>query len=249
MRTQVKTKDEIQAMRASGKILAEILQILKAATQEGMPTKEFDRLAREELKKRGAQAAFLGYQDFPASICVSINDEIAHGIPGDYELQQGDMVHLDFGVTYEGMITDAGIGFVLGVASEDQKRLLTGTEKALMAGIAKVRDGVRTGDIGAAIEQTLTKYQLDVVYELGGHGVGHAVHEDPFVGNYGTAGTGEALKSGMTIAIEPNVSLGGHEMYLDNNGWTWRTKTGAQAVQFEHTVLVTHDGYEVLTQV
>ncbi|MCC7543252.1 type I methionyl aminopeptidase [bacterium] len=249
MRTQIKTQDEIAAMRTSGKILAEILQLLKQATRVGMATQELDHMAREELKKRGAKAAFLGYQDFPAALCISINDEIAHGIPGDYVLQDGDLVHLDLGVSYEGMITDAGIGYVLGEATDDQQRLLIGTEKALMAGIVMVKEGARTGDIGAAIEKTLDKYRLDVVYELGGHGVGHTVHEDPFVGNYGTPGTGESLRAGMTIAIEPNVSLAGHEMYLKNNGWTWCTKTGALAVQFEHTVLVTEDGYEILTQV
>ena len=147
------------------------------------------------------------------------------------------------------MITDAGIAFVAGKPSEDQQRLITGTKKALDAGIAVIKDGVRVGDIGHAIEATLDKYQLAVVYELGGHGVGHSVHEDPYIGNYGTAGTGEALRSGMTVAIEPNVSLSGHEMFLEDNGWTWSTKSGALAAQFEHTVLVTDDGYEILTQV
>ena len=249
MKTQLKTADELAAMRKGGKVLAQTLQILKEATKPGMPTSEYDRLARAELTKHGMQAAFLGYQGFPASICVSVNHEIAHGIPGEYEIQDGDLVHLDFGVACEGMITDAGIAFVAGKPSEDQQRLITGTKKALDAGIAVIKDGVRVGDICHAIESTLDKYQLAVVYELGGHGVGHSVHEDPYLGNYGTAGTGEALRSGMTVAIEPNVSLSGHEMFLEDNGWTWSTKSGALAAQFEHTVLVTDDGYEILTQV
>ncbi len=249
MRTQIKTADEVAAMRRGGKVLAQTLQILKEASKPGMPTREYDRLARAELTKHGMQAAFLGYQGFPAAICVSVNHEIAHGIPNDYIIQDGDLVHLDFGVTCEGMITDAGIAFVVGKATEEQQRLIKGTKKALDAGIAKVKDGVRVGDIGAAIESTLEAYQLAVVYELGGHGVGHNVHEDPYIANFGTAGTGEALRSGMTVAIEPNVCLVGHEMYLEDNGWTWSTKSGALAAQFEHTVLVTDTGCEILTQV
>jgi len=244
MRTQIKTQAEIQSMRHSGRILAEILQELKQATVVGMPTEEFDRLAREALHKRRAKAAFLNYNGFPATICVSINDEIAHGIPGPYELQEGDLVHLDFGVIWDGMITDAGLSFILGEATADQKRLLTGTEKALYAGIEQVKDGVRVGDIGSAIEKVLLAHKLAVVYELGGHGVGHQVHEDPYIPNFGSAGTGEALRA---VAIEPNVSLSGHDMHLLKNGWTWSTKSGALACQFEHTVLVTESGYEILT--
>jgi len=250
MRTQIKTADELQAMRRSGKILAQILQELKELTVVGMPTIEIDRIAREKLKQHNAQAPFLNYDGFPASICISINDEIAHGIPNDYELRDNDLVHLDFGVSIEGMITDAGIAYILGdKPTADQERLLKGTKKALDEGILLVRDGVRTGDIGAKIESVLKRYQLDVVYELGGHGVGHTVHEDPYIANYGTAGTGETLLAGMTVAIEPNVSLKGHEMILDSNGWTYKTKSGALAAQFEHTVLITETGSEILTLV
>ncbi|MDQ5944136.1 MAG: methionyl aminopeptidase [Patescibacteria group bacterium] len=250
MKTQVKTAEEIRGMRASGKILATILAELMDQARVGMQTKEIDQLARTLLEKHNAEAAFLGYQGFPGAICISINDEIAHGIPGDRVMETGDLVHFDFGVRYQGMITDAGRSFVLGAKpTEDQARLLTGTQKALDAAIALVQDGVRIGDLGAAVEATCDRYDLKIVYELCGHGVGHTVHEEPTIMNYGMQGTGERLKAGWTVALEPNVSLGSHDMYLADNGWTWITKDGSLAAQFEHTVLITDTGVEVLTKI
>lgn len=236
-------------MRTSGKILATILQELRETTKVGMTTGEIDALAARRLKEAGAEAAFLRYNDFPASICISINEEIAHGIPGERVLEEGDLVHLDFGVRYNGMITDAGFGFVLGKPTPDQSRLLKGTEAALKAAIATLHDGVRVGDIGAAVEATIARYDLTIIYELCGHGVGHHVHEDPIIPNYGTTGTGETLRAGMTVALEPNISLGGHEMYLANDGWTWTTKDHSLATQAEHTLLITEQGCEILTQI
>lgn len=247
MRTQIKTNQEIADLRRSGKILATILAELKNMTRVGMTTQEIDTRARELLQLNAAQAAFLDYQGFPATICISINEEIAHGIPDSRILEDGDLVHLDFGVSYKGMITDAGVAFVLGKPSSDQKRLLDGTKAALDAAIAVVKDGVRLGDIGAAVERTTEKYNLAVIYELCGHGVGHQVHEEPTITNFGTPGTGEALRAGMTIALEPNVSLGTHDMFLAANGWTWITKDGSLAAQFEHTVLITETGCDILT--
>ncbi len=248
MRTQVKTTQEIRDMRASGKILATILAELMDRAKIGMKTREIDAMARKLLEKHGAEAAFLGYRGFTGAICISINDEIAHGIPGDRVMEAGDLVHFDFGVRYKGMITDAGQSFVLGAKpSEDQDRLLRGTQKALDAAIALVKAGTRTGDLGAVVEKTCEQYDLKVVYELCGHGVGHGVHEEPTIMNYGTKGTGERLRAGWTVALEPNVSLGDHEMYLADNGWTWMTQTGSLAAQFEHTVLVTDRGSEILT--
>lgn len=249
MKTQVKTQQEIADMRISGRILATILAELKEFTKVGITTKDIDNEAARLLVQNKAEAAFLNYQGFPASICISINDEIAHGIPDSRVLEDGDLVHLDFGVRYNGMITDAGFGFVLGKPTDDQQRLLTGTKKSLDAAIAQVRDGVRIGDIGQAVEEVCDKYDLKIVYELCGHGVGHVVHEEPTITNYGLRGTGESLKAGYTIALEPNVSLGSHEMYLADNGWTWMTKDGSLSVQFEHTVLITENGCEVLTEI
>ncbi|MBP9827346.1 type I methionyl aminopeptidase [Candidatus Saccharibacteria bacterium] len=248
MRTQIKTSQEIQDMRISGRILATILAELQTGLRVGMQTKEIDDTARHLLQQHHAEAAFLGYQDFPATICISVNDEIAHGLPGSRVLEEGDLVHLDFGVRYNGMITDAGVSLILGEATKQQARLLKGTKAALDAAIDQVKDGVRIGTIGAAVERVCDEYDLKVVYELCGHGVGHTVHEEPTIMNYGTIGTGEALRAGMTIALEPNVSLNDHDMYLADNGWTWMTKNGSLAAQFEHTVLITESGYEILTQ-
>lgn len=249
MRTQIKTSEEIKHIRESGRILATILQELIADTHAGRTTGDVDAQARSLLAKHGSEAAFLHYNGFPGAICISVNDEIAHGIPGKRVMEEGDLIHFDFGVRYKGMITDAGIGFVIGTPTTDQDRLLKGTKKALDAAIATVRDGVRVGDIGAAVEATLEKHQLFCIYELCGHGVGHQVHEDPIIPNYGMKGTGESLKAGMTVALEPNVSLGTHEMYLADDGWTWTTKDGSLSTQAEHTVLVTQDGCEILTQI
>ena len=248
MKTQVKTQQEIVDMRESGRILATILQDLIEGTEAGMTTSDIDKRARALLEKHKSKAAFLDYNGFPGAICISVNDEIAHGIPGNRVMREGDLIHYDFGVRYKGMITDAGIGFVIGTPTPDQQRLLAGTVKALDAAIATIRDGVRVGDIGAAVESTLERYDLACIYELCGHGVGHQVHEDPIIPNYGTAGTGEALRTGMTVALEPNVSLGSHEMYLAEDGWTWTTKDHSLSTQAEHTVLVTDDGCEILTQ-
>ncbi len=247
MKTQVKTSQEIADMRKSGRILATILAELKDFTHVGMATSEIDHEARRLLAQNNAEAAFLDYDGFPASICISINDEIAHGIPGSRVLEDGDLVHLDFGVRYNGMITDAGFGFVLGKPTEDQARLLKGTEAALKAAIDVAKAGTPLGDIGFAVESTCNRYDLKVIYELCGHGVGHTVHEEPTIMNYGRQGTGERLQAGWTVALEPNVSLGTHDMHLDTNGWTWLTSDGSQAIQFEHTVLITDDGAEILT--
>lgn len=249
MRTQVKTAQEIEDMRMSGKILATILAELIDKARVGMQTREIDQMARKLLEQHDAEAAFLNYQGFPGAICISVNEEIAHGIPGERIMEAGDLVHFDFGVRYNGMITDAGRSFVLGAKpTADQERLLTGTQKALDAAIALVKHDVRIGDLGAAVETVCDKYDLKVVYELCGHGVGHSVHEEPTITNYGTKGTGERLKAGWTVALEPNVSLGDHDMYLADNGWTWITKDGSLAAQFEHTVLVTDEGAEILTK-
>jgi methionyl aminopeptidase len=247
--TQVKTQQEIADMRIGGKILASILAELIDRAQVGMKTMEIDNMARQLLDKHRAKSAFLGYQGFPAAICVSINEEIAHGIPGERVMEAGDLVHFDFGVTYNGMITDAGKSFVLGAPpTPDQARLLKATELALDAAISLATSGARIGDIGSAVESVCDRYDVAVVYELCGHGVGHGVHEEPTIPNYGHPATGEKLESGWTVALEPNISLSDHEMYLADNGWTWITKGGSIAAQFEHTVLVTEGKAEILTQ-
>jgi methionyl aminopeptidase len=247
MKTLIKTPEEIANMRLSGQILGEILQTVAAATIPGITTESLDKMAAAELSKRGAKAAFLGYNGFPANICISVNNEIVHGIPGPRVIEEGDLVGLDFGVNYNGMITDSAVTIAVGKVSADAKHLLQYTNQALSAGIAALHDGVRVGSIGAAIETELEKGGLKVIETLGGHGVGHKVHEDPFIANFGTAGTGETLKAGMTIALEPIASLGTHDTHLASDGWTYVTDDGSLSAQFEHTILITQDGAEILT--
>lgn len=247
MKTQIKSEDEIARMRQSGKILYEILTIVSNEAQIGVTTKQLDEIAASELKKRSAKAAFLGYNGFPASICISINDEIVHGIPSKREITDGDIVGLDFGVDYEGMITDSAVTVAVGDIDNNQKRLLEYTKRALYSAVDVIKDGVRVGDIGDAVNQQLRAGNLKVIKDLGGHGVGHQVHEDPIILNFGHHGTGETLRAGMTIAIEPIASIGTHDTYLANDGWTYMTVDGSMSAQFEHTILITRSGAEVLT--
>jgi methionyl aminopeptidase len=249
MITKVKTDREIAAMRESGRMLATILAYLKPKVEAGMSTKDIANLAAAELKGMDGKAAFLGYQGFPDVICISVNDEVVHGIPRpDKIIAEGDIVGLDFGVNYQGMITDAAISLIVGKPKQKGHiNLLKDTENALQAGIAAVHDQVRTGDIGFAVESSLKHRRYGIVRDLVGHGVGHEVHEDPNVPNYGRANTGPWLQKGMTIAIEPMVTLGGDQVYIADDGWTIMTLDGSWSAHFEHTVLITETGSEVLT--
>lgn len=249
MFTKVKTKNEIENMRTGGRMLAEVLNLLVRQTHAGMTTLEVNELAEAHLKKLGGKPAFKGYQGFPAGLCISVNDAVVHGIPGDYVLQDGDVVGLDFGVNYNGMITDAARTVIVGSSSnEDVKTLVETTQKALDAGIARVIAGCQTGDIAAAVQSVLEAQNLGIVRDLVGHGVGHQLHEDPNIPNFGQAGRGPILKAGMTIAIEPMATLGTHRVYQDRDNWTIRTYDGSLAAHFEDTVLITKDGYEILTR-
>lgn len=251
MVTKVKTKAEIANMRESGRMLATVLQHLKAQLTVGMSTQDLDDLAVAELTRLGGKPAFLGYQGFTKTICISVNDEVVHGIPRASKIiNEGDIVGLDFGVNYNGMITDAAISVIAGKPkTKGHIQLVKDTEMALNAGIEAVHDQVRTGDIGHAVESSLKHRHYGIVRDLVGHGVGHEVHEDPNVPNYGRANTGPWLSAGMTIAIEPMVTLGTERVYVADDGWTILTADGSRAAHFEHTVLITQDGAEILTQV
>jgi methionyl aminopeptidase len=251
---RVKSPAEIERLRTSGGILAEVLRRLVAALTPGQTTGELGEMAARELKALGGKPTFLGYQPdpgsppYPSTICISVNDEVVHGIPGRRVIEAGDLVGLDFGVNYEGMFTDGAVTVVAGIEpTADQRRLLTATREALDLGIAQVKDGGRVGDISHAIEQRLMRDRLGIIEELSGHGVGDEMHEDPTILNYGPAGAGARLKSGMSIAIEPMATLGGRHIYLDQDGWTIKTSDGSLGAQFEHTVLVTDDGAEIVT--
>ena len=247
MFTRVKTPEEIKNIRESGRMLAAILRQIPERAVPGVTGKEISAFCKQELKAFGVTGPFLGYGGFPDVICISPNDVVVHGIPNDTPFKDGDVVGFDFGVEYKGMITDSAFTMVIGGSTKTKKRLVQYTERALYAAIEQVKDGVRTGDIAAAAQKTLESAQLGIVRDLVGHGVGHQVHEDPNIPNYGMAGTGTALKSGMTIAIEPMATLGDYHVAMDRDGWAIRTVDGSLSAHFEHTVLITDDGYEILT--
>ena len=247
MFTKVKTPQEIEAMRESAKMLAAVLDYLESTVEIGMTGVDIDQHARKELKKLGGEPPFLGYHGFPGVICVSHNDEVEHGIPRPIALQDGDLLSLDFGVKYRGMISDSGRTLMIGDVSPKARRLVADTKASLMAGIDVVKPGVRVGDIGAAVQAVLDKGGYGIVRDLVGHGVGHELHEDPNIPNYGTAGTGPTLKEGMTICIEPMATLGDYQLTVDEDGWTIRTADGSLSAHFEHTVLITAKGAEILT--
>lgn len=247
---QPKTETEIEAMREAGKTLAAVLEKIRREVKAGMTPKEVSALAGAETTRLGGTPSFKGFEGYPDIICISNNNEVQHSIPSDRPFKNGDIVNFDYGVTVRGMVTDAGISVCIGGnPSKDDRRLLEGTEQALYAGLAVVCDGARVGDISAAVEAVLRAHNLGIVRELVGHGVGHALHEAPEIPNYGRAGTGPALRAGMTIAIEPITTLGGHRIFQAHDGWTLLTVDGSKSAQFEHTVLVTEQGCEILTQI
>ena len=250
MKTRIKTGTEINSMRDAGRILATTLKVVAGHVRPGISTKELADIAASELKSLGGKPSFLGHHGFPDVLCTSVNDEVVHGIPlKDRILNSGDLIGLDLGVTYKGMITDSAITLIVGQsASSTHKKLVTITEQAMYAGIKVVRDKVRTGDIGFAIESVLKPHHYGIIRDLVGHGVGHELWEEPNIPNYGKPDTGPWLYSGMTIAIEPMVSLGTDQVSFDDDGWTIRTLDGAWCAHFEHTVLILDDGVEILTQ-
>jgi len=245
-----KTEAEIQAMREGGKILATVFEGLKERIKPGVSEVELDAWVAQEIKKHGAIATYKTDEvNFPAAICISTNDQIVHSIPTEYVLQEGDVVGFDLVITYKGMKTDSAFTTVVGNKPNGaQKHLLQATEQSLYAGIDAIKGPVRIGDISAAIEKVLKDAKLGIIRELVGHGIGHEMHEAPEVPNYGRAGSGALLKPGDTIAIEPMATLGGEKITQEDDGWTISTWDGSLAAHFEHTVLITEDGAEILTQ-
>lgn len=249
MYTRVKTASEIKALRHSGQILGKVLQLLEKQAEDGMTTKDLARIAADELRRLGGEPAFLGYQGFPDVLCVSVNDEVVHGIPSDERvLADGDVVSMDFGVQYEGMITDAARTVIIGRASKGDRRLVETTRESLNRAIKVLKAGVQVGDIGAAAQQPLEQNKFGIVRDFVGHGVGHFLHEDPNIPNYGTKGTGMVLEAGMTIAIEPMATLGEEAVYIASDQWTVKTLDQSRAAHFEDTILITDAGYEILTR-
>lgn len=248
MYNKVKTEAEIKAMRQSGKLLATVLTALKQALEPGMTTKDLAEIAKREIRGTGGQPTFLGQYGFTDVICISVNDEVVHGIPSSLVINEGDLVSLDFGVTYDGMITDSAITVIAGEdANTKNQKLVEDTKASLHSGIKVIKDKVKVGTIAAEIQALLERGGYGIVRDLVGHGVGHELHEDPNIPNYGKTGTGPELLAGMTIAIEPMATLGTHKVFVAEDDWTVKTADGSRSAHFEHTVLITQNGAEILT--
>lgn len=247
--TGQKTAEQIDAMRAGGKILARIFDDIRGFVAPGVSELDVDAFVAAKIAEYGAEATYkTGEVNFPGVICISTNEEVVHGVPTDYVFEPGDVVSFDLVITYRGMKTDSAFTMVIGEAPKGSiKHLLTLTERSLYAGIDVIKGPVSSGDIGAAVEKVLSEGKLGVIRELVGHGVGLKMHMPPDVPNYGRRGTGVLLKPGDTIAIEPMATLGGEKIKTLDDGWTITTRDGSVAAHFEHTVLITEDGAEILT--
>ena len=245
----LKSRDEIAIMRDAGRIVAEVLQIIVERLRPGLVEKELDEIVRREFEKRKVIPVFLGYQGYPATVCVSVNDEIVHGIPGDREIADGDVVSIDLGCVHKGFVADSALTAGVGNVSPEALRLIEVTREALNRGIGAARAGARLGQIGAAIQTHVEGEGFSVVREYVGHGVGRQMHEDPQVPNYvvGDPETGPVLKEGMVIAIEPMVNAGDWRTKRDPDNWTVRTLDGSLSAHFEHTLAVRDGEAEVLT--
>jgi len=244
----IKSDREIAIMRQAGRIVATVLEILTRQVRPGMKTKELDDIASRELRKLRAKPSFKGYRGFPANLCVSLNDEIVHGIPGERVLDEGDIVSLDLGAIFMGFQGDAAVTIGVGEISSEARQLLETTEGALKAGIAAAYPGARLGDISAAIQQYAESRGYSVVREYAGHGIGREMHEEPQIPNFGQLGLGPVLKRGMTLALEPMVNIGDWHTRLGSDRWAVLTADGSLSAHFEHTIAITDGEPEVLTK-
>lgn len=243
----IKSPREVELLRIAGNVVYKTHQYLKPFVKEGITTEELNRLGEEYIISQGCTPSFKGYEGFPAGICMSVNSEVVHGFPSKRKLKNGDILTMDIGACWKGYHGDSGWTYAVGEVSDDAKYIMEHTEKALYVGLEQVKPGNRIGDISHAIEEYAKEHNLGVVRELCGHGVGTDVHEDPEVPNYGEAGTGPKLREGMVIAIEPMLTMGSPKVFLHENNWTVETQDGSLAGHYEHTVVVTKDGYEILT--
>jgi methionyl aminopeptidase len=248
MAINIKSEREIAFMRQAGKIVAKVLLILVESVRPGMKTKELDVIAEREIRRLGGIPSFKGYRGYPASLCVSVNDEIVHGIPGERVLKEGDIVSLDLGAIYQGYQGDAARTVGLGNISPQAQALIRATEGALQSGIAMARDSNRLGDISAAVQRYAESRGFSVVREYTGHGIGRQMHEDPLIPNFGNPDTGPVLKKGMALAIEPMLNVGDWRTRIDKNKWTVYTEDGSLSAHFENTVIITDNEPEITTE-
>ncbi|MBI2451397.1 MAG: type I methionyl aminopeptidase [Parcubacteria group bacterium] len=250
-----RSENEIKKLREAGGILAVILNDVAKKVVPGISTFELDQYAEEAILKSGSQPSFKGYRPwgvataYPASLCVSVNDTVVHGLPSQRRLKEGEIISLDLGLEWQGLFVDAALTVSVGIPLPEIKRFLEITKHSLDIGVEKARVGNHIGDIGAAIADYAEKAGYSIIRELVGHGVGEAVHEPPQIPNFGRPGSGPLILEGMVLAIEPMVSLGKFDVILADDGWSWKTKDGSLAAHFEHTILVTKEGPEILTKI
>jgi len=254
--SMVKTPKEIEAMREGGRILALVLREASQKAVPGVSTVFLNKEVERMIRAQGATPSFLGYRTegapvpYPATLCASVNDAVVHAIPSEnIKLKEGDIIGLDLGLWWKGLCVDAAVTVGVGNISAKSQKLIDTAREALIKGVSVVRSGARTGDVGETVQKYVESNGFGVVRDLAGHGVGNKVHEDPLIRNFGRKGTGEMLQAGMTIAIEPMVNEGAWQVKMDEDGWTIRTADGKLSAHFEHTILVTETGYEILTQV
>jgi methionyl aminopeptidase len=242
-----KSENEIEAMGQAGRVVADTLALLGESMRPGVTTKELDGIAEEYIRSQGGAPTFKGYHGFPASICASPNSMVVHGIPGEYRIEDGDLLSVDVGVTLNGFVADSAYTFAVGSISEEAQRLLDVGQAALEAGIAEARAGNHVGDISAAVQRTVEEAGFSVVKSLVGHGIGRSMHEEPQIPNWGEPGRGPLLARGMTLAIEPMINAGSAEVFVAEDRWSISTNDGSLSAHFEHTVAVTDGEPRILT--
>jgi methionyl aminopeptidase len=242
-----KSEQEIEAMARAGRVVADTLALVGESLRPGVTTRELDELAEEYIRSQGGSPTFKGYHGFPASICTSPNSMVVHGIPGEYRIEDGDLLSVDVGVTLDDFVADSAYTFSVGSISEETQRLLDVGQAALEAGISEARAGNHVGDISAAVQRTVEEAGFSVVKSLVGHGVGRSMHEEPQIPNWGEPGRGPVLASGMTLAIEPMINAGSADVFVADDRWSISTDDGALSAHFEHTVAVTEGGPRILT--
>jgi len=244
----LKTESEIEIMRQNGALAAQILKEIKATAKPGLTTKALDEIATGMIEKAGGVPSFKGFRGYPAALCISVNSEIVHGIPGPRKLKEGDIVGVDIGILKNGYHVDTAITFGVGKVSQEAEKLIQVTKESLDNGLSIIKAGIYLGDVQAVIQKTIEAAGFSVIRELTGHGVGKNLQEDPSIPNYGRTGTGLILEKGMTLAIEPMVSVGDWHVKVAKDGWTVSMKDNSLAAHFEHTIVVTETGFEILTQ-
>ena len=244
----LKSRQEIAKMEVANRIVAEVPEGVKEKIKPGIETRELDELAEEMCRRRQVEPAFKGYRGYPASICVSVNEEVVHGIPGPRRLQAGDLVSVDFGVRYDGYYGDAAITVPVGEVSPRAQALMEATEKSLYAGLAMLKVGNRLSDISHAVQEVVEGAGFGIIRDFVGHGIGRSLHEDPQIPNFGPPGRGPKLQAGMTLAIEPMVSMGSWQVRILEDGWTAVTQDGSYAAHFEHSVALTENGVLILSR-